>query len=58
MKCLTFLLHFPLGKVNENSDDHFDIETRMLEVLLYVASCNECLRASKVSNLLFHCLRF
>ena len=52
-----FLLHFPLGKVNEKSGDHNYIETHMFEVLLHVASCNECLRAPKLSNLPLGCNR-
>ena len=33
-------------------------ETCVFEVLLYVASCNECLRTSKVSNLPLGCNGF
>ena len=44
--------------MNEKSDDHNDVETRMFKVLFYLASCNECLRASKVSNLSLGCHRF
>ena len=43
----------PLGnKVNKKSGDHNDIEAHVFEVLLYVASCSECLTRSNVR--IFH----
>ena len=50
---------FPVALYHlEKSGDHNDIEARVFKVLLYVASCSECLRASKLSNLPPGCNRF
>ena len=50
---------FPVALYHlEKSGDHNDIETRVSEVLLCVASCSECLRASKVPSLPPSCNSF
>ena len=50
---------FPVALYHlEKSGDHNDIEARAFEVLLCVASCSECLRASKVPNLPPSCNSF
>ena len=40
-----------LCHLEKSTRDHNDFEARVFDVLLYVASCGECLTVSKVLNL-------
>ena len=52
---ITFFVAFYHLKKSGNLND---IEAHVFEVLLYAASCIECLKDSKVSNLPLSCNRF